>query len=195
MFKCTLGERNSGKSIFIENQVKRIDPNALYVATLPELEMYQNIISRHQKRRPALWDCIELFKMRKEEILTYPFQKYRNVILDNLSYYILFQIYFNKDNFINKLDERSFSFINQIAMDSSTIFYFIDTPINQNKLKDKYEKNIVRHFFAQILDKAAVIDKFYNENMIYQITSEEAKNYLFSYKEEGKCQDHLLQNN
>ena len=71
MFQCILGEREIGKSVFVENQIKSIDNHALYIATLPKLDMYQDVIQRHQQRRPSAWDCIELMIMLPEQIFTF----------------------------------------------------------------------------------------------------------------------------
>ena len=179
MFWCILGERKSGKSVFVENRVKKTDNKALYIATLPELKMYKEIINAHQKRRPSSWECVELLEMSAEEILTYPYQKYQNVILDNLSYYALFQLCYNKEEFIKKCDERVLALIDRIAADSATTLYFIDTPINQDMFEHEDKNGVIRQLFARILDKAGVIERFYSGGTVCRPTVEEGKKYLF----------------
>ena len=179
MLRCLLGERKSGKSVFVENQVKLIDKKALYIATLPDLCRYQETIMAHQKRRLSSWNCVELFKMSIEEMLTYPYNNYQNVILDNLSYYLLFQLYYNEDEFIRQCDNRVFSFINEIAKNDNTTVYIIDTPIYQDVLEEDDKTGIIRRLFTQILDKAAVIERFYDNAVICCMSKEEGKQYLF----------------
>jgi len=179
MLRCTLGERKSGKSVFIEEQVKRIDKEALYIATLPDLNRYKETIRAHQRRRPSSWECIELFKMPIEEMLAYPYENYQNVILDNLSYYILFQLYFNADGFLRRCDEKIFSLIDRAAGHDRTMFYMIDTPIHRDVLEEDDETGIVRRLFTRILDKAMIIERFYKEDTVRQMSPEEGKKYLF----------------
>lgn len=176
MFTCLLGERNSGKSVFAEEKIKNEDEQALYIATLPELEMYREMIGRHQKRRPSSWKCIELFKMSMDEILAYPYQNYRNIILDNLSYYLLFQLYYNKDGFWQKCDERVFSLIDRLASDSGTMVYVIDTPIGQELSGE--EGRAVCRIFTDILDKSVSIQRFFYKDKVIGMTAEEGKAYL-----------------
>lgn len=178
MWKGLLGERGSGKSVYIENYVKKIDQGALYIATLPELKLYRSAIIRHKKRRPSTWKCIELFKMTREEILTFPYFDYRNIILDNLSYYILYQIYFNLEEFNAGYDENIILLIKEIASDDATIVYFIDTPVDMDVL-DVREKGVVLHFFNAIFENAESIEKFQNEEKVYTMAVEEAKKYFF----------------
>ena len=159
MFWCILGERKSGKSVFVENRVKKTDNKALYIATLPELKMYKEIINAHQKRRPSSWECVELLEMSAEEILTYPYQKYQE--------------------FIKKCDERVLALIDRIAADSATTLYFIDTPINQDMFEHEDKNGVIRQLFARILDKAGVIERFYSGGTVCRLTVEEGKKYLF----------------
>lgn len=178
MFWCVLGERKSGKSVYVENRVKKTDSRALYIATLPELQMYREIIKAHQRRRPASWDCMELLEMSAEEILAYPYQRFQNVILDNLSYYTLFQLCYNREGFLKKYDERFLSLVDRMAEDSGTIIYFIDTPLNQDMFAYEDENGVVRQLFARILDRAAVIERFYSADRVCRIPAEEGKKYL-----------------
>lgn len=53
MWNCILGERKTGKSVYIENRVKEIDTEALYIATLPNIKRYQSVIEQHKNRRPS----------------------------------------------------------------------------------------------------------------------------------------------
>lgn len=178
MWKCLLGERNSGKSLYIENYVKETDAEALYIATLPELEIYKPAIIRHQKRRPLTWKCIELFKMNRAEILDFPYTGYRNIILDNLSYYILYQIYFHWEEFRAGCNEDIFLLIKKIASDAAAIVYFIDTPVDMDVL-DSMEQRLVLLFFNAIFEKACSIEKFHNEKKVDTLSVDEAKKYFF----------------
>lgn len=178
MIKVTLGERKIGKSVFIEDQIKKTDKGALYIATLPDLNRYKETIKRHQERRPSSWQSIELFKMTVEEMLTYSYDSYRNVILDNLSYYLLFQLYFNANEFLRECDERFFSLIDAAAEDDNVTFYIIDTPIPQDVLEEDDETGIIRGLFTRILDKAMLIERFYNEDTIARLSLQEGKKYL-----------------
>ena len=178
MWKCLLGERKSGKSVYIENHIKETDQDALYIATLPELKLYRSAIMRHKQRRPLTWKCIELFKMDREEILDFPYSNYRNIILDNLSYYILYQIYFRWEVFCAKCNEDFLFLIEEFASYDSTTVYFIDTPVNMDVL-DSREQSLVLHFFNTIFEKAGCIEKFENEKMVYTLALDEAKKYFF----------------
>lgn len=178
MFKCILGERKSGKSIYVENLVKKQDPNALYIATLPRLKMYQEVISTHRKRRLSTWKCVELIQMSKEDILTFPYMDYRNVILDNLSYYVFFMMYLKKDEFLKECDKTIFSLIDRIAMDDTTIIYLVDTPIHQDMFEMVDDNGIIKRLFTRMLDKAIVIERYYNNKTVSTMTVEEGKNYL-----------------
>lgn len=179
MIRCLLGERKSGKSVFIEKRVIKTDNKALYIATLPALKMYEEVISRHQERRPASWECIELFKMSADEMLAYPYHTFQNVILDNLTYYVLFQLYYRKDDFVRECDGRFFSLIDAIAADSYITCHLIDTPIEQSVLSKEDETGIIRSLFSHILDQAAVVERFYSEDMIFRMKMEEGKDYFF----------------
>lgn len=178
MFTCILGDRKLGKSIFVEDHIKQTDRNALYIATLPRLKMYEDTIREHQSRRLSSWDCVELFNMSAEEMLIFPYENYRNVILDNLSYYVLFQIYSNKSDFVRKCDERFISLIDKIAMEKNTMVYFIDTPFHSDIFK--IENGITGKLFSRILEKAITIMKFMNKETISELTVEEGKKYLFN---------------
>lgn len=179
MFKCILGERESGKSVFVEDQIKKRDKKVLYIATLPNLKIYTEIIQRHQKRRPFTWECVELFEMSTKEILTYPYLNYKNVILDNLSYFLLFQIHTNRNNFWQMYEQSIFSLLDKIAEDHYTTFHIVDTPISLDIYEHEDKNRIFQQIFSKILDRAKVIERFYNENRICQLTVVEAKNYLF----------------
>lgn len=178
MFKCILGERKSGKSVHVENVVKGKDTNALYIATLPRLRRYQEIINTHRKRRPSTWECVELIQMSKEDILAFPYLNYRNVILDNLSYYVFFMMYFKKAEFMKNCDERIFSLIDMIAVDSDTTFYFVDTPIHQDMFETVDDNGIIKRLFTGILDKAAVIERYCSSETVCPMTVNEGKKYL-----------------
>lgn len=178
MLRCVLGERKIGKSIYVENWVKNTDIKALYVATLPQLEIYEKTISEHQKRRPHSWECIELFRMTAEEILTYPYQDYRNIILDNLSYYVMFQVYSNKDELMRKCDERFILLIDRIAKEKETMVHFIDTPVHQDIFE--VENGITRRLFSEILEKAVEIERFYGKDKISTLNIKEAKSYFLN---------------
>lgn len=178
MWKCLLGERKSGKSVYIENYVKGINSETLYIATLPDLEMYRPAIIQHKKRRPPSWKCIELFNMDRKEILSFPYSNYRNIILDNLSYYILYQIYFHWEAFRAGCNEDVLSLIEKIATDVSATVYFIDTPINMDVL-DSREQRFVLHFFNTIFEKADWIKKFVNKKNVCTLAVNEAKKYFF----------------
>ena len=178
MFECILGERKSGKSVYVENLVKMKDPNALYIATLPRIKMYQEVISTHQKRRPSTWKCVELIQMSTEDILIFPYLNYKNVILDNLSYYVFFMIYLKKAEFMRGCDQRIFSLIDRIAMDDDTTIYLVDTPIHQDMFEMVDDNGIIKRLFAEILDKAVVIERYYSSEMVFPMTVEEGKSYL-----------------
>lgn len=189
MFRCILGERGSGKSVFVENMVKEMDSHALYIATLDKEERYWHIIDRHRKRRPDSWECIELFEMKADEILTYPYWNFRNVILDNLSYYVLLQIYTNKEAFIRECAGRGFSLVRQIAEDKNTMFYIVDTPLReQEEFLEKDEKQLVRQLFWDILYRAEAIERFYAGEILDRMTAKEGKKYLFTNGEKA-CLD------
>lgn len=179
MLRCTLGERNSGKSVFVEDQIKKMGGKTLYIATLPDLGIYSEIISRHQKRRPSFWRCAELFKMTAGEISTYPYQDFRNVILDNLSYYILFQLYFNGDEFARQCGGIFVPLIDKAAADSGSTLYVIDTPIDWGMVGNEEEGRLVREAFNEVLDRAATIDRFYSGGRIRRMSVWEGKDYLF----------------
>ena len=157
MIQCILGEREIGKSIFVENQVKTIDKNALYIATLPEWDMYRDVIQRHRQRRPSTWDCIELMNMLPCQIITYPFLNYRNVVLDNLSYYVLYQVCANDNVFFRELYSDFLILFDQVAISKNTMVYLIDTPLIQWKFLDKDEKKMIYQIFFSILDRKSVV--------------------------------------
>ena len=179
MVRCLLGERKSGKSVYAENQVRKIGGRILYIATLPELKMYRKVIQEHQKRRPASWMCIELFKMSAYEILTYPYHDFRSVILDNLTYYLLFQVYFQRENFLRMCDGRFLSLIDQVAGNDYTTVYFVDTPLEPQLLVDADETGVIEGLLDQVLNQAVRIERFYSEDKICRMTLEEGKRYLF----------------
>lgn len=178
MFRCVLGERKSGKSVYVENDIKKTDNHALYIATLPRLTIYEKTIQSHKERRPPSWDCMELFEMSAEEILEYPYQNYANVILDNLSYYVLFQMYYNKDEFVRKCDERFISLIDQIAVENNTMVHFVETPLHQDIFE--IENGITNWIFSRILEKAVMINMFYDEKNVCTLTVKEGKDYLLN---------------
>lgn len=179
MIRCLLGERKSGKSVYIENHVKKMGGRILYIATLPELRMYKEVIKEHQERRPVSWVCIELFKMSAYEMLTYPYGNFRSIILDNLTYYLLFQLYFQRENFLGKCEEGFFSLISRIARNSNTTVYFVDTPVEPYLLVDAYELQVIPGLLNHILTEANAIERYYSDNKICKMTLEEGKRYLF----------------
>ena len=184
MIRCILGERKIGKSVYVENYVKEQDEKALYIATLPPIKLYQEIINIHRKRRPLTWECIELFQMSIDEILTFPYQGFRNVILDNLSYYVLFQMQTRKETFIHECDGRIFSLIDKFAADKNTTVHFVDTPIQTEILVLQDENRIIRRLFDDILEKAVVIERYHSKDIIFPMTIEGAKIYFFTNEEE-----------
>lgn len=179
MIQCILGERETGKSVFVEEQVKKIDKNALYIATLPGWDMYQDVIQRHKQRRPSTWDCIEIMDKPPDQIFAYPFWNYRNVILDNLSYYVLFQICTNENVFFHEFYNGFLSLIDQLSASENTMVYMIDTPLKEWEPLAKDEKEIIYQIFFSILHKAKKIEKYHQGNMVCQITEEEGKDYFF----------------
>lgn len=179
MVTCILGERKSGKSIFAEEQVKKKDGNVLYVATLPNLKIYEDVIARHQERRPLCWDQIELFEMAADQIADFPYQDYSHVIVDNLSYYMLFQRFHNGDSFLQKCDGRFFALIDKMAENRDTAVYFIDTPMEKEMLKSIDEEGIIERLFIKILDKSQMTGHFYSSGKICPLSAEEGKDYLF----------------
>lgn len=187
MFKCILGERKSGKSVYVEKYIKKMDKHALYVATLPRLTIYEKTIQSHKERRPSSWNCVELFDMSAEEILEYPYQNYQNVILDNLSYYVLFQLYYNKNEFIRKCDGRFVSLIDRIAAESRTTVHFIETPLHQDIFE--IENGIADRIFSRILEKSVLIERFYDEEKICTLTIQEAKEYLLNIDSRGRKEE------
>lgn len=54
------GPPRSGKSWAIEQKLKEIEVQVLYLATLPRSPQFRDIIAAHQSRRPATWTTIEL---------------------------------------------------------------------------------------------------------------------------------------
>ena len=149
MIRCVLGERKSGKSVYVENQVKEKDEKALYIATLPKLHIYQEIINIHQSRRPSTWECVELFQMSAEEILSFRYENYRNVILDNLSYYLWLRLYFYRNRFVQEYDERVIALFDRIAANNNTTIYFVDTPLHEEVVED--DNGFIRRVFTRIL--------------------------------------------
>lgn len=193
MWNCVLGERKSGKSVYIEDQVKAADGEALYIATLPDLERYKSTIMQHKERRPVSWKCIELFKMSVEEILGYPYLDFRNILLDNLSYFILYNLYFNKERFLEKCDDRIFFLLETLAQTEDTVVHLIDTPVKMNVLYDD-EKGCIVSLFNSIFDRTVKMEKFNNNREIRLLTIEEGKRYFYNYEEDILCQEHLHQN-
>ncbi len=179
MLRCILGERKSGKSEFVEEQVKGRAGSILYAATLPNLNIYKEVIARHRERRPRFWDCIELFEMTAREIAAFPYPDYRYVIIDNLSYYVLFQRFHNAKVFLRECDERFLSLIDKMAMDRNTTACFIDTPIEEELLKCIDEEGVIRKLFIKILDKSQVIERFYHGGTVCQMSVENGKDYIF----------------
>ena len=116
--------------------------------------------------------------MSAEEILEYPYQDYQNVILDNLSYYVLFQMYYNKNEFIRKCDGRFVSLIDRIAAENKTTVHFIETSLHQDIFE--IENGITDQLFSRILEKAVLIERFYDEEKICTLTIKEAKEYLLN---------------
>lgn len=173
-----MGERKTGKSIYVENQIKKMDDKALYIATLPPLEMYQKTITDHQKRRPSSWKCVELFRLTAEEILTYPYQNYQHIILDNLSYYVLFQMYENRDEFVRKCDENFSLLVDRIGKEKGTMVHFIDTPLHQDIFE--IENGITRRLFSNILESAVTIERFYNKDEVCILNVKQAKRYFLN---------------
>lgn len=178
MWRCVLGERKTGKSIYVENQIKKTNTETLYIGTLPQLKIYEKTISDHQKRRPPSWECVELFRMTAEEILTYPYQIYQHIILDNLSYYMLFQLYSNKDEFVQKCDERFILLIDSLAKEKNTMVHFIDTPVHPDIFEDK--TGIICKLFSLILEKAVTIERFYNMDKTRTLNINKAKSYFLN---------------
>lgn len=164
-----------------------MDKHALYVATLPRLTIYEKTIQSHKERRPSSWNCVELFDMSAEEILEYPYQNYQNVILDNLSYYVLFQLYYNKNEFIRKCDGRFVSLIDRIAAESRTTVHFIETPLHQDIFE--IENGIADRIFSRILEKSVLIERFYDEETICTLTIQEAKEYLLNIDSRGRKEE------
>lgn len=185
MLKCILGERKSGKSIFVEEQMKKESGNVLYVATLPDLTIYQETIVRHQERRPPFWDCIELFEMSAKQIKDFPYHNYRQVMIDNLSYYMLFQRVHNEAAFLREWDEGFFLLIDEMARNQSMTVYFVDTPFEKDILKRIDKEGIIKNLFIKILDSSQMIERFYHREKVYQITTKEGNDYLF-HIQEGK---------
>lgn len=178
MIRCILGERKSGKSVFVENRIKETGQSALYIATLPDLERYQEKIKAHQIRRPQSWQCLELFQLTMGEILAFPYHDYRHVLLDNLSYYLLWQLYYNEEELLRTCDRRIFSFLDKMAAYEHTTFYIVDTPLQRDILEEDDKTGIIRRLFTKILGKAAVIERFVNDNTVYRMNLEEGKQYL-----------------
>lgn len=179
MLRCILGERKSGKSVFAEEQIKKKEGSTLYVATLPNLSIYEEVIARHQKRRPGFWRCIELFNMSAREIAAFPYTDYRYVVIDNLSYYVLFQRYYNGDVFLQEWDERFLSLIHKLAADSNTMVYAVDAPVEGGILEHIDKEKIICRLFSKILDESQIIERFYYGGTVCRLTAEEGKDYLF----------------
>lgn len=179
MLKCILGERNSGKSIFVEEQIKKKDMSVLYVATLPNLTIYNEIIAKHRQRRPPSWDCIELFEMTVPQIMDFPYQDYGQVMIDNLSYYLLFQRIHNENAFIQECDERFFLLIDKIAGNQSMAACFVDTPFNKDILEKVDKQGMIKSLFIKILDKSQIIERFYCQGRVCQLSVKEGMDYLF----------------
>lgn len=165
--------------MFIERQTEKTKGGVLYIATLPELKRYRETIRLHRERRPVSWECIELFKMSADEMLTYPYHDFRSVILDNLTYYLLFQLYFHKEAFLQTCDDRFLSLIAQLSGSCHTTVYFVDTPVAPEMLADEDERGTVRGLLNQILNQAVSIERFYSNDKICGMTLEEGKEYLF----------------
>ncbi len=179
MLRCILGERKSGKSVFAEEQIKKKAVSTLYVATLPNLSIYEEVIATHQKRRPGFWDCIELFEMSVREIGAFPYRDYRYVMIDNLSYYVLFQRYYNADAFLQEWDERFLFLIHKLAADRNTTVYAVDAPMEGGILEHIDEEKIICRLFSKILDESQIIERFYHGGAVRRLTAEEGKKYLF----------------
>lgn len=179
MLKCILGERNSGKSIFVEEQLKKKNMSVLYVATLPDLTIYNDIIARHRQRRPSSWDCIELFEMTAPQIADFPYQDYGLVMIDNLSYYLLFQRIHNEDAFLRECDERFFLLIDKMAGDESMTACFVDTPFDKDILTKVDKEGMIENLFIKILNQSQIVERFYCQGRVCQLSIKEGKDYLF----------------
>lgn len=179
MIRCILGERNSGKSVYAENLVKDHGGNALYVATLPKIDIYKEKIRIHKERRPSDWDWIELFEMPSENIFVYPYHKYENILLDNLSFYVLYQISANPEELLAAFDEWFVPLLDQLEASGYSTLYIIDTPVRPGCFRNEWESEIFQQFFFQILRKADSIERFHKGCPADSLSREEAVNYLF----------------
>lgn len=194
MWNCILGERKTGKSVYIENRVKEIDTEALYIATLPNIKRYQSVIEQHKNRRPSTWKCMDLFRLSAEEIRDYPYLEYKNIILDNLSYFLLYQIYFRKERFLEQCNDNFFALIEMLAQTKTTTVYLIDTPVRMGLLEED-ERIWITYIFDSILEGAVKLEKFHDDGTTSILTVQESKTYFYNYEEEAPCQKHLRQNN
>lgn len=91
MLELFLGRAGSGKSERAEDLLRRAGGPTLYVATLPPIAAYEDVIRRHRLRRPASWDLLELVGEPREdwERLGRALVGVRNILVDGLSGYLL----------------------------------------------------------------------------------------------------------
>ena len=120
---------------------------------------------------------------KESQIFTYPFLNYRNVILDNLSYYVLYHICMNRNVFFHEFYNGFLSLIDHIAVSKSTTVYLIDTPLSQWGFLEKDEKELIYQIFFSILHKAEKIQRYYKGDIVCQITEEKGIDYFFTYEE------------
>lgn len=90
MVHLVLGATRSGKSLYAERELASRPGRSLYVATLPPIALYMDIIECHRRRRPSGWSLVELIGEPREDhdLLLSHSAGCDNAVLDGLSFYI-----------------------------------------------------------------------------------------------------------
>ncbi len=180
MWKCILGKRKIGKSIYVEKIIKKREGTVLYITTLPELKKYENTIQTHKMRRPDSWAVIDLFKMSIEDILSFPYHNYANIMLDNFSYYLLYNLYFNEWGYISLIETDICRIIDNISIDAKMMVYFVDTPIDL-KMLDKYGQQVVFCLYNHIFKCSSTIEWFEREEVQIPLSLNETKKIFYIF--------------
>jgi adenosyl cobinamide kinase/adenosyl cobinamide phosphate guanylyltransferase len=152
------GPNGSGKSDVAEKITATIGGSVVYIATLPNLLIYRERIKRHQKRRPPLWQTMELIGHLSYDIALLNGVSNRNILFDGLSAYISRIVPRNATNQqIRCLSQNVFTFLTSIRVSNNN--FVIVT--NNGKEASCYYRDILSELISNISSCADCIIEFF----------------------------------
>jgi adenosyl cobinamide kinase/adenosyl cobinamide phosphate guanylyltransferase len=182
MLTFILGVSKSGKSVYAETLVQDEPGSTLYIATLPNILIYEEIITAHEKRRPADWDLLELTGDPSDDLndLRKIIEEYDNILLDGIALYLIRVIELQNES-LSFYKEKLKNIVDVLAQKSGSVI-IVDHIVPGNASKE--QQTAVRHVHKIISVKADVITYFHEgkpENVskktLYGIERSAARGY------------------